>query len=97
MQEASKIENAGTFNANGESSSGISNDGGVQSLVHNASGGTFVKSAGSGTTTVGVPFDNDGAVEISKGILSATTYTQSATGTLHLHVGGLKLGQALPS
>ncbi len=66
---AATIENAGTFNA----------DGGEpdlrllrrqRALIHNAATGTFRKSAGPGTLTVGVPFDNDGTVEAAAGTLS---------------------------
>jgi RHS repeat-associated protein len=44
--------------------------------------GTFVKSAGSGTTTVGIPFTNSGIVDVRSGTLnvgvSGATYTQTA-------------------
>ena len=85
---AATIENAGTFNANG----GVLFDNGGGGLIHNAATGTFSKSAGPATLTVGVPFDNDGTVEIATGILGAASYTQSATGTLQVRIAGTAPG-----
>ena len=93
LGDAATIENAGTFNANGgEGGNGIFNAGGGGQLVHNAAGATFRKTAGSGTLPIGVPFDNDGTVEIATGILGPTSYTQSATGTLEVHLAGTTPG-----
>ena len=89
LGDAATIENAGTFNANGF---GISLDTGSGQLVHNAATGTFRKSAGPATLTVGVPFDNDGTVEIATGILGAASYNQSATGTLQVRIAGTAPG-----
>ncbi len=91
MDENAEVQNAGNFNANGneESSAGIYPNSGSGQLLNNT--GTFTRN-GTGAFTVDVPFDNDGTVEIATGILGATSYTQSATGTLHLHVGGLEAG-----
>ena len=84
------IENAGTFNADGGGQ--ISGFFAINPLIHNAATGTFRKSAGPGTLTVGVPFDNDGTVEIATGILGAASYTQSATGTLQVRIAGTAPG-----
>ncbi len=91
LADAATIENAGTFNANGARRSGSSTAAAGQ-LVHNAATGTFRKSAGTGTLAVGVPFDNDGTVEIATGILGAASYTQSATGTLQVRIAGTAPG-----
>ena len=58
----------------------------VGGVVHNASTGKFLKSAGPARPNRRLA-DNDGTVEIGKGY-SGRPYTQSAEGTLHLHVGG---------
>src|SRR5512132_1923905 len=92
LGDAATIENAGTFNANGGESFGIFLNGGSGQLIHNAATGTFSKSAGPATLTVGVPFDNDGTVEIATGILGAASYTQSATGTLQVRIAGTAPG-----
>ena len=67
---ATRLENAGTFNANGDEANGVGifYNGGTGQLVHNT--GTFNRS-GAGTFVVDVPFDNDGTVQIATGILRA--------------------------
>ena len=87
-RNAAVIENAGTFDVQFDGQ--LFNDFGDQSRFHNT--GTLRKSAGSGTASIDIPLDNDGTVQVSAGILGVSSYTQSASGTLHVHVGGLTPG-----
>src|SRR6266849_3825818 len=47
--------------------------------------GTVRKSAGTGTTTINVPFTNDGTVDVESGILNFSTFSQTS-GTLSLGI-----------
>jgi len=92
LGDSASIENAGTFNANGGETFGLSLNGGANQLLHNAAGGTFRKNEGTGTLNIEVPLKNDGTVEIATGILDAATYTQTAGAALHVHVAGTVAG-----
>ena len=55
--------------------------------------GTFRASVSGGTTTIGVPFNNYGAVEIHSGILAASRgYASTANSRLHCAIGGTTVG-----
>lgn len=69
------FNNNGTFDA--QTDVGISNIGGTASVFNNI--GTFKKSAGNGTTTINVPFNNLGTVEARSGSLSLTSVTATST------------------
>ncbi len=102
LQESAEINNSGTFNANAQyptspswTSSGIFNGDGSSPWVHNT--GTFQKASGTGTTTVQVPFDEEGAVSATAGQLGfysggkpevAATGSWSATGTASIAFAG---------
>ncbi len=75
--QASVIENAGTFDASGDN---VMRDGSVVvGALHVHNTGIFRKSAGTGTTTIAVPFDNDGTVSAGAGTLSFTGGDDGAT------------------
>ena len=57
------------------------------SMFNNA--GTFVKSGGAGQSSIGIPFNNTGSVEVRSGTLFLQSYTQTA-GQTRLNGGGLK-------
>jgi hypothetical protein len=91
MGEKARVENAGSFNANGEepSAPGIYTNGTTGQLVHNT--GTFTRN-GTGPWIVNVPFESGGTVDIATATINAASYTQSASGTLHLHISGATPG-----
>jgi RHS repeat-associated protein len=73
MSQGAQIRNAGTFYADSQNESpqvAFSPAEGGTPLVVNS--GTFEKLGGPGTTTVGVPFENDGTVQTLEGSLSFT-------------------------
>ena len=76
---SAEIYNGGLWDAQADNSTG----GGGSALFVNA--GTFRKSGGAGTTTIGWPFTNPG-------ILSAQTGTVSLSGSYNLTAGTLKFG-----
>ena len=80
MDENAQVQNAGSFNANGneETSSGIVANGGSGQLFHNT--GTFTRN-GTGASRVDVPFDNDGTVNASAGTLRLEAGGGAGTGT----------------
>jgi hypothetical protein len=51
--------------------------------------GAFVKSGGSGVTYIGPTFNNSGSVAVQNGGVDFNGYSQTATGTLNVRVGGL--------
>ncbi len=74
LSDGARFDNAGTFKANSETSSYASqigipsgSEGAAPSFVNT---GTFEKTAGTATTTVGVVFDNGGTVEADTGQFS---------------------------
>ncbi len=71
MAEGASLENDGTFEANSQGSSGGVRilDEGVGSTPTILNTGTFEKAEGSGTTTIAVPFTNDGEVRALSGTL----------------------------
>ena len=68
MADDARLENAGTFDANGDNVAARDLRPRHDRLVHNT--GTFSKSGGTGTSSIYVPFDNDGTVAASAGTLS---------------------------
>jgi len=73
------LHNSGTWNITGDAT--MTNLGAAAGF-ENLAGGTFAKSGGVGTTTLGVPFSNSGDVRAQAGILSFTAgYTQTAGST----------------
>ena len=66
MQNGAVLNNAGTSDVQADTS--INNGGGALSTVNNF--GTFTKSAGSGSTAVGVVFNNSGTVNVQSGTVS---------------------------
>ena len=75
-------------------------DGGFGTIV-NAGSGTFTRSAGTGTSTISIPFDNDGAVTGAAGTLAFTgggtssgTFDTSGSGKVVLASGTYQLGGA---
>ncbi|HEX5044289.1 MAG TPA: hypothetical protein VFV75_15390 [Candidatus Polarisedimenticolaceae bacterium] len=80
------IQNAGTWDVQGDAA--LSNFGAAGAFA-NQSGGTFRKSAGGGTTTVGVPFTNAGTVRASSGTLQFTSSFIQSAGTTLLDGGTL--------
>jgi Bacterial Ig domain/Calx-beta domain/Lamin Tail Domain/RTX calcium-binding nonapeptide repeat (4 copies) len=73
------IENPGLFDV--QTDSDIGNDFGGTSQIVNT--GTFRKSVGAGVTDLGVPFDNDGTVQVETGTLrfNSGDGPNSSTGT----------------
>ena len=88
--EDALIDNVGSFEARGDDV--IQHNVFVAGTLTFHNSGSFTKSGGTGTTTITTPFDNDGTLEIAKGIVRTGSYSQSAAGTLHVHVGGLTVG-----
>ncbi len=80
MDENAQVQNAGSFNANGneETSTGILPNGGSGQLFHNT--GTFTRN-GTGASRLDVPFDNDGTVNASAGTLRLEAGGGEGTGT----------------
>ncbi len=67
IDQNGRLENAGTLDATGDNVvTGFFDL--TTGLIHNT--GTFRKSGGTATTTIFIPFDNDGTVEASAGTLS---------------------------
>jgi hypothetical protein len=79
----------GVFEAQNDSSF-FNSSGGAPTFNNNA-GATFRKSAGSGTTTMGGPFNNSGTVDVRSGMLTLSTFVQTAGSTL-LNGGGISIG-----
>jgi len=78
LNTAAAIQNAGTWDAQGNASiSNLASGGGFQ----NPAGSTFKKTAGGGTTTIAVPLTNGGALSVENGTVSLTGGS-STTGSL---------------
>jgi hypothetical protein len=67
MSTAGSIENNGTWDAQGN---GALTDVGSAGAFFNPAGSTFRKPAGGGLTTIAVPFQNGGTVQVQSGTLS---------------------------
>ena len=92
VDTAAEIENGGTWDAQGNATlANLGSAGGFQ----NASGSVFQKSAGGGTTSVEVPFDNAGTVSVQSGTVSfsggssTTGSFQGSAGTTVQFAGGV--------
>jgi hypothetical protein len=79
----------GLFDAQNDSS--FYNLSGGAPTFNNNAGATFRKSAGSGTTTMGGPFNNSGTVDVRSGTVSFSSFAQAAGATL-LNGGGISIG-----
>jgi len=65
-------------------------NGGLAMAFNNA--GLLKKSAGTGTSSIGITFTNTGSVDIETGILSVPPYSETATNTLTFVIGGMTPG-----
>ena len=81
----SVINNTGTWDSQTDTVAIVNNYGGATTFNNS---GTFKKSAGTGTTSVSIPFFNTGTVDAQSGtlVMSASNYTQTA-GTTRLTGG----------
>jgi uncharacterized repeat protein (TIGR01451 family) len=81
LSSGGNIANFGTFDAQDNAS--MTDAGSAGGFVNNA---TFSKTAGTGTTTVAVPFTNNGTVQIGTGTFNPSSFTSAGpvqlTGTL---------------
>ena len=85
LTEAATVTNAGTYDMPADVNIHPS---GAGTLFTNAAGGTFTKSGGTGTTSLTVPFDNDGTLNANSGILNiAGPFANYDTGTRTLSRG----------
>jgi hypothetical protein len=86
------FNNAGSFNVLADGTL-FSNNGGANAFTNS---GSFTKSGGSGTTSIDVPFNNTGSIDISIGTLSfSSTFTGTGT-TINIATGAtLKVSNGL--
>lgn len=64
-----------------ESNSGIQPNGGANSLLQINSGGTLNKTAGTGTSLITTPLNNNGVIQVSSGTLNFTGAISQVSGT----------------
>jgi len=99
LQTAAKIHNSGTWTIPGDSD--LTNAGGATSEFKNLAGATFEKTSGSAETTIGIPFTNDGRLEVEAGTVYASTSltnfssaTKKLTGGTYVVNGTFKFASA---
>jgi uncharacterized repeat protein (TIGR01451 family) len=87
MQSGASITNNGTWDFSADAP--LVDNGAAAGFTNN---NTVTKTDTYGVVNVSVPFSNGGMVDLQTGTLSVNSWTQTAAGTLKLHLGGTTAG-----